>query len=100
MVVLAFYPSTQEAGRSLSSKPAWSTGYAGLHRESLSLKTNSPTPPTHIKKIQGPVFRLTKNFTPGVIPTLGRQSWRDCWMFRGKERLKEAKNFRTTAAEH
>jgi hypothetical protein len=44
VVVHTFYPSTQkaEAGRFLSSRPAWSTervpGQPGLHRETLSRK--------------------------------------------------------------
>jgi hypothetical protein len=49
VVAHAFNPSTleAEAGRSLSSRPAWSTewvsGQPGLHRETLSLKTNKQT---------------------------------------------------------
>jgi hypothetical protein len=49
MVVHAFNPSTREAeaGRFLSSRPAWSTkrvpGQPGLHRETLSRKTNKQT---------------------------------------------------------
>jgi hypothetical protein len=45
VVVHSFIPSTweAEAGRTLSSSPAWSTervpGQAGLHRETLSQKT-------------------------------------------------------------
>jgi hypothetical protein len=45
----AFNPSTREAeaGRFLSSRPAWSTkwvrGQPGLYRETLSRKTNQPT---------------------------------------------------------
>jgi hypothetical protein len=45
MVAHTFNPSTweAEAGRSLSSRPAWSTkwvpGQPGLHRETLSRKT-------------------------------------------------------------
>jgi hypothetical protein len=46
MVAHAFNPSTweAEAGRFLSSRPAWSTdrvpGQPGLHRETLSQKKN------------------------------------------------------------
>jgi hypothetical protein len=46
VVAHAFNPSTREveAGRFLSSRPAWSTkrvpGQPGLHRETLSQKTN------------------------------------------------------------
>jgi hypothetical protein len=46
VVAHAFNPSTweAEAGRFLSSRPAWSTdrvpGQPGLHRETLSRKTN------------------------------------------------------------
>ena len=46
VVAHIFNPSTGEAvaGRFLSSRPAWTTewvpGYPGLHRETLSWKTN------------------------------------------------------------
>jgi hypothetical protein len=49
MVAHAFNPSTweAEAGRFLSLRPAWSTewvpGQPGLHRETLSQKTNKQT---------------------------------------------------------
>jgi len=49
MVVHSFDPSTPEAeaGRFLRSRPTWSTewvpGHPGLHRETLSQKTNQPT---------------------------------------------------------
>jgi hypothetical protein len=49
VVVHTFNPSTQkaQAGRSQSSRPAWSTeqipGQGGLHRENTDLKTNQPT---------------------------------------------------------
>jgi hypothetical protein len=49
MVADAFNPSTREAeaGRFLSLRPAWSTqrvpGQPGLHRETLSRKTNKQT---------------------------------------------------------
>jgi hypothetical protein len=49
MVAHAFNPSTREAeaGRFLSSRPAWSTervpGQPGLHRETLSQKTKAKT---------------------------------------------------------
>jgi hypothetical protein len=49
VVVHAFNPRTREAevGKSLSSRPAWSTqwvpGQPGLHRETLSRKTKNKT---------------------------------------------------------
>jgi hypothetical protein len=62
MVVHAFNPSTREAkaeaeaGRSLNSRPAWSTewvpGQPGPHRKTLSCKTKE-------KKIVGPDCRIT-----------------------------------------
>jgi hypothetical protein len=52
MVLHAFNPSTREAeaGRFLSSRPAWSTewvpGQPGLHRENLSRKPKKKKPPS------------------------------------------------------
>jgi hypothetical protein len=53
MVAHAFNPSTweAEAGRFLSSRPAWSTewvpGQPGLHRETLPRKPNQPNKQTN-----------------------------------------------------
>jgi hypothetical protein len=57
VVAHAFNPSTREAeaGRFLSSRPAWSTewvpGQPGLHREILSRKTNKKTKQMEIPKL-------------------------------------------------
>jgi hypothetical protein len=54
--VVAFNPSTREAeaGGFLSSRPSWSTkwvpGQPGLHRETLSWKTNKQTKKLKKKK--------------------------------------------------
>jgi hypothetical protein len=56
MVAQAFNPRTREAeaGRFLSSRPAWSTervpGQPGLHRETLSQKTKKKKKKKIIKK--------------------------------------------------
>jgi hypothetical protein len=56
VVVHAVNPSTREAeaGRFLSSRPAWSTegfpGQPGLHRETLSRKTKNKTTTTKKQK--------------------------------------------------
>jgi hypothetical protein len=53
VVVHAFNPSTREAeaGRFLSSRPAWSTkwvpGHPELYRETLSQKNKKPTNKKH-----------------------------------------------------
>jgi hypothetical protein len=61
-VVYAFNPSTQEAeaGRFLSSRPAWSTEWVpGLYRETLSQKNQKQKTKTKKKKQQKKVFHLT-----------------------------------------
>ena len=74
MVVHACNPSTwkTEAGRFLSSRPAWSTewvpGQPGLHRETLSRKAQ-------IKKSLGEI--VMQWWCTPVIPTLRRQRQAD-----------------------
>ena len=43
-------PPEAEAGRALSSRPAWSTRQPNLPRETLSPKTNQPNKQTDKKK--------------------------------------------------
>jgi hypothetical protein len=53
VVAHAFNPSTREAeaGRFLSSRPAWFSGQPGLYKETLSRKTkNQPTKQTTTKQ--------------------------------------------------
>jgi hypothetical protein len=65
VVAYAFNPNTQEAeaGRFLSSRPAWSTewvpGQPGLHRETLSQKKQNKTKQNKTKQ--------NKTKTPEVI---------------------------------
>jgi hypothetical protein len=78
VVAHAFNPSTweAEAGGFLSSRPAWSTervpGQPGLHRETLSRKTNKQTN-KQTKKVFASVLNLwvatslkSSNLFPGV----------------------------------
>jgi hypothetical protein len=70
VVAHAFNPSTREAeaGRFLSSRPAWSTkwvpGQPGLYRETLSLKTKTKNK----KKEHFPWHRDEKTFLPISVP--------------------------------
>jgi hypothetical protein len=77
VVAHAFNPSTweAEAGGFLSSRPAWSTewvpGQPGLHRETLSRKTNQPTKKNQKEKKVN--FMCGGRHMCAIVKQVGRQ---------------------------
>ena len=83
VVAYAFNPSTQEAeaeaeaGRSLSSRPAWSTeqvpGQPGLHRKTLSWKTKNKKTKQNKTKQNKKRTRRRRKFKIVIMPQTGFQ---------------------------
>ena len=78
VVVHAFNPSTQEAeaGRFLSSRPAWSTkwvpGQPELYRETLSRKNNNNNNKKKKKKPKKPPKQQQKNEGTNLKPATSK----------------------------